>query len=270
MGNFLISKQTKMRNFAVVLALFSLEATAHLTLKDLFSAATREAMVGAANKFLGQDITESPMWDYHVTTRADTRAINEARMAKHAHQIKPLTHQQRKTYEAAHHNMMAQRRRLGLSSSHGTAPMVGQDYAELNSAAGFFLNMLTGLSYGGQGEGACYDAAESWIISWDTGTDVLKKLYIPAFWAEAQIQLQDFISITSAFYVDCDVNKLFNTVTHLVSSEGLTELSGRVSGAYFFEIRECQDCFREPDLCSKKEKGYRYGKCASIALNYTI
>ena len=178
-----------MRSFAVALALCGLEASAHMTFKDLFSDATRSMILAGANKFLGQDITESPMWDYHITTREDTHKMNKERVALHRHQMKPLTHQQRKGYEAAHHNMMAQRRRLGLSSNHGTAPMVTQDYSELNSASGFFLNMLSGMSYGGTGEGKCYDAAESWIISWDTGTDVLKKIYIPAYVAEAQIQL---------------------------------------------------------------------------------
>ena len=258
-----------MRSFAVALALCSLQATAHYTFRDLFSAATHENIAALATTFLGTDLRDSPMWDYHVTTRKDTNRANAERKAKHGG-VRPLTHHERKRYENAHHNMMSQRRRLGLSSSHGTAPMVGQDYAELNSASGFFLNMLSGMSYGGNGDSKCYDAAESFIISTDTGTDVLKKLYIPAFWAEAQIQAQDFISITSALYVDCDVDKLFNTVTHLISTEGITELTGRISGAYFFEIRQCQDAFRDPDSFSRKEKGYRYGKCTSIVLNYTI
>ena len=127
------------------------------------------------------------------------------------------------------------------------------------------------MSYGGTADGSrCYDAAESWIISYDTGTDVLKKIYIPAYFAEGQIMLQDFISITSAFYVDCDINKLFNTVSHVFSTEGFTELTGRVTGAYPFEIRHCEDAARGVVKLTKKEKGYRYGKCLSVFLNYTI
>ena len=104
---------------------------------------------------------------------------------------------------------------------------------------GFFLNILTGMTYTNGASSKCYDAAESVIISLDTGSDVLKKIYIPAYLPELQVQIQDFIAISAAFYVDCSIDKFFNTVTHLASSEGLSELGGRLAGAFMFEIKKC-------------------------------
>jgi hypothetical protein len=92
------------------------------------------------------------------------------------------------------------------------------------------------MTYTPGADSKCYDASESIIISLDTGSDLLKKIYIPAYWAELQVQTQDIIAISSAFYVDCSVDKFFNTVTHLVSNEGVSELGGRLGGAWYFEI----------------------------------
>jgi len=85
----------------------------------------------------------------------------------------------------------------------------------------------------------CYSAAESMIVSIDSGSDILKKLWITAYWAEAQIQLQDFIAISSGLYIDCSGDKLFNTLSTIASSEGMSTAGGRVAGALPFEIGTC-------------------------------
>lgn len=35
---------------------------------------------------------------------------------------------------------------------------------------------------------------------------------------------------------DCDLNRLFNTVTKMITVEGLTELAARLAGAAAFEL----------------------------------
>jgi len=165
---------------------------------------------------------------------------------------------------------MGQRERLGMPLV-GAGPNVGQDYAELNSTSGFILNLLGGMSYNGDATNSkCYSAAESTIISVDTFSDILKKAYITAYWAEIQISTQDLISLTAGVFIDCSVDKLFNTVTNLASSEGLSTVGGRVTGALPFEIKKCTEVYKHPDAFSAKERGNAYGKCASIVLNYTI
>ena len=76
---------------------------------------------------------------------------------------------------------------------------------------------------------------------------MLKKFYIPAIWAEIMVQAQDITALTAAFYVDCSLNKFFNQVSHLFTEEGTSEVSGRVAGAYFFEIAAAQKAFQNPD-----------------------
>ena len=44
----------------------------------------------------------------------------------------------------------------------------------------------------------CYNAVETMIINIDTTTDIGKKLYIPAYWAEFQVIAQDFIAVSAA------------------------------------------------------------------------
>lgn len=151
----------------------------------------------------------------------------------------------------------------------GTGPVVGQDYAQLNSSAGMILNVAQGLAYNPQNN-TCYGALESFIIASDTSSDIMKKLYIPAFWAEAQVQTQDLMAISSMLYVDCKMSKAFTTISHIFSTEGVSELSGRVVGAYPFEIRDCQEKWNNSDNFSTAERGFSYGKCLSIFLNYTI
>jgi len=246
-----------MRSFGIAVATAFVAATADASILD--------TIIGTVNQYLDTDITQHPAWDFHVTTRADTHKTIKANKRS----VKPLTHAQRVRYVEAHHSLMAQRERLGLARV-GSGPTVGQDYAELNSWSGFVLNLLSGMTYTKGAQSKCYDAAESFIISADTGTDVLKKMYIPAYWAELQVQGQDFIAISSGLYVDCNIDKMFNTITHLVSTEGVSELSGRVGGAWLFEISQCREAYSDPESFTTKERGYRYGKCVSILLNYTI
>ena len=161
--------------------------------------------------------------------------------------------------------------RRHIAGDSDSGPRVGQDYAALNSTSGFILNLLTGMTYGDNGgDSKCYNAAESFIISTDTSSDIIKKLYITAYWAEAQVTLQDFIAISSGLFVDCQLTQLFNTVSQIASSEGVSQVMGRVTGAIPFEMSRCIEVYNAPDTFSTQVKGYRYGKCVSIILNYTI
>jgi hypothetical protein len=62
---------------------------------------------------------------------------------------------------------------------------------------------------------------------------------------------------------------MFNTVTQLITTEGLSLLGSRVAGSYFFEISAAMDAWNNPSL-SRVDKGYAYGRALSVILNYTI
>ena len=253
--------------FATVLFVAGTQALTWTEVVDFVKKIDVPALVEST---FGVDITQHAAWDFHVTTRADSNAT----IAKHQRRVKPLTKAQRHQVTEAHHSLMARRDRLGLPRlGAGATPVVGQqqlDFSSLNSFSGFFLNVLAGMSYNGNRNNKCYQAAEDTIVALDTQADILAKIYIPAYWAEAQVNLQDFIAVTSGVYVDCSIDKAFNTATHLITTEGLSELGGRLAGAYPFELSDCLEAYSTPEQFTTAERGTRYGKCISVFLNYTI
>lgn len=203
-----------------------------------------------------------------VTTRADANKWIEEK-GRH---IAPLSKEHRREAINAHHRTMNRRERLGLPKmGAGAGPIVGQNFLMVNSFSGYFLNVLQGMQYNTSGTNSkCYDAFESSVIALDTTSDILAKMYIPAYWAEAQVQVQDLVAVSSTVFVDCNVDKMFNTLTHLATTEGVSELSARVAGAFMFEISKCMDVYSKPDEYTTQESGQAYGKCLSILLNFTI
>lgn len=220
------------------------------------------------NGVLDIDVYDKPVWEHIEFTN---RHHVKAKLADpNRRRVTQLTPEQRKRTVDAHHNTQATRARLGMPLV-GAGPNVEQSYAELNSTSGFILNLLTGMAYNGDATNSnCYAAAESMIIATDTASDIFAKIYISAYWAEAQIQVQDSIAILSGVYIDCSLDKIFNTVSHLASSEGIAEVTGRVTGALPFQGRKCISVYQNPENYTTKERGNSYGQCVSIILNYTI
>ena len=248
-----------------IAAVFVAAQAAAFEWKDVMTAVQ---MMGGAFKAAREYQQNFNMHDIKLTTRHDSRRTIE----KFAHRrVKPLTKEQRHLAVQAHHNIMDRRQRMGLPLVGAAAgPKVGQSYENLSSFSGNFLNLLTGMQYNsGATDSRCFDSAESIIIGFNTFSDIAAKLYIPAYWAELQVQFQDTSALSSAVFVDCNLDKMFTTLTHLATSEGLSELSGRVVGAAFFELSKCANARGNPELTGS-EKSKIYGKCASVLLNFTI
>jgi len=206
-----------------------------------------------------------------ITTRHDSKEYLQGVTRR----MTPLTKQQRHQAISAHHNIMERRDRLGMPKiklGHQVGgPVVGQNYKNLASFSGWILSLVGGLQYNQNGgTSSCYDAFESAVIGLDTTTDIFAKLYIPAFWSEGQVQMQDLVSVTSAVFVDCNIDKMFGTMSHLATVEGLSELGGRSLGAWPYEISTAIDTFSNSDNYTYQESGYNYGRLISIVLNFTI
>ena len=56
------------------------------------------------------------------------------------------------------------------------------------------------------------------------------KVYMPWYWAEGMLVLQDTNTLTTGLYVECKIDKLFFTFNHLASVEGLIDLAARGAG----------------------------------------
>ena len=133
------------------------------------------------------------------------------------------------------------------------------------------LSIFTGMTYQKGAESSCFNSVESLIIATDTGTDILAKIYIPAYVAELQVSVQDFTNIVAGFFIECDFDKLFVTATHLATFEGLGELAARLAGAYPYEVKTAIELFSAEDgEYTTAERGYAYGRVVSTFFNYTI
>jgi hypothetical protein len=221
---------------------------------------------GLLQSTLGDDYESHPLYQFHGTRRSHARA----NMANHAGRKVSLTKEQRHQGIEAHHNLMGRRERLGLAKVGMATPKVEQEFAELNSTSGFILNVLQGMSYSGGNDSKCYNASEDIVIALDTSNDLFKKIYIPAFWAEMQVQFQDSTVLLAVFTVDCSLDKLFNSLSHMATEEGVVELQSRIAGAYLFEISAAQKVWNNKSDYSSQERGRTYGKALAATLNYYI
>ena len=48
------------------------------------------------------------------------------------------------------------------------------------------------------------------------------------------------------FYTNCTVNKFFDSMTTLLSSEGLSTLGARATGAYMFQYKQFEKICADP------------------------
>lgn len=88
-------------------------------------------------------------------------------------------------------------------------------------------------------------------------------------WPQLQVSLQDVVSSGQVVIYGCNINKLFTTLTNLLSMEGIAQLGARVSGAAGFEVVDMINDWTNPDISSYK-KSVSLGKVVSTILDYSI
>ena len=135
--------------------------------------------------------------------------------------------------------------------------------------------MAAGLMYHPGTVNSCFNAIEGTFLAWDTSLDVIIKLYLPWYWADFQVTIQDTVSMMSDFYSSCDIDKLFTTLTKLITVEGISELASRAVGAIFFEYKDLVNAFKKDEVTKKLilssyEIGYYFGRAISVTFAWTI
>jgi hypothetical protein len=90
--------------------------------------------------------------------------------------------------EAAHHNVRAQRKRLGLQVI-GARPDEDsrKAYDDLKGLPAYILGLAQGLQYSSGGGGKCFNAVESGLNAGGSLFYVLTKVYMPWYIPEAQL-----------------------------------------------------------------------------------
>ena len=97
------------------------------------------------------------------------------------------THISKMAIEEAHHNVRAQRARLGLAPV-GTGTNLVKSYDNLNGFIGYLLGIAQGLQYNPNSTSSvCFSAVEGMLISMDNGLMVMTKLWAPWYWSEIQL-----------------------------------------------------------------------------------
>lgn len=107
------------------------------------------------------------------------------------------------------------------------------------------------------------------LVGWDNFLYIGAKIYMPWYWAEGQVWFQDQITLFSGFYIDCKFDKAFTSVTHLITTEGLSELGGRVAGAAPFQLMDLIYAFTDSEM-SGPAFATTLGRFSSVLLNYQI
>ena len=92
---------------------------------------------------------------------------------------------------------------------------------------------------------------------------------MPWYLPELQLVSQDSIAVAGTFYVDCEINKLFDQLTGLISSEGLSAAASRFAGSYFTDYQQYL-AVGDDFLASSFEIGESTGKLARSLLNFSI
>lgn len=185
-----------------------------------------------------------------------------------AHKKIQLNEHQRANVQEAHHSVRATRERLGLSRV-GAGPNVEQTYDNMNGFLGTLLGVAGGLMYHPGQRNACFTAVEGSLISLDSLAHVLMNIYMPWYWPEFQTVMQDEISLQAALYADCDVDKFFNTMTHLITWEGASELLARAAGGFFFEFQDLLTAWDDESI-SSYQLGTKFGRVFGTLTDWRI
>ena len=175
----------------------------------------------------------------------------------------------------ARRNVHLARDRLGLEpfGSHyasDRAVNVRKAYDDMTGLSAIILGTFQGFQYDTSGnQSKCFLAVEDALTATSNLGYVFKNVYMPWFWADAQMVSQDAIVVYGAIYLDCDVNKFFDSMTELISVEGASALGARASTSLLFAYPAWKKARKDP-LVSRFYQAEKFGSLLSDVVNYTI
>ena len=131
------------------------------------------------------------------------------------------------------------------------------------------MSFFDGMIYTPGESSACSDAIFTGLGAAINTIDTVKKIYLPYYWPNFQANIQDMLASGSGAVQDCDLNRLFSTVTKMITTEGLTELAARLAGAAAFELFDMIKILGEKTE-SPGAKARSVGRFLATTLNYHI
>ena len=143
------------------------------------------------------------------------------------------------------------------------------DYDYFDNFANTIYSYFSGFIYIPGESSECSDSILTSLTAWINSVDTIKKIYLPMNWPNFQVVLQDIVASGADISYTCDINKLFTTLSHIFTVEGVTELGARVAGAAPFELVQVVNTLGDKEA-STAEKAKQLGKLSATILNYHI
>merc|ERR1711907_316407 len=112
---------------------------------------------------------------------------------------------------------------LGAGEDEGSA---------LTGVIGAIIGLFDGFHFQSGGDSDCFMSLTGSLTSYENFGYILSKAYLPWYWSELVINIQDISATGSGFFTDCKLDKLFTTLTTMFSLEGLIELGSRAVGQF--------------------------------------
>ena len=156
---------------------------------------------------------------------------------------------------------------LGKKDSLGSDIFLDYDY--FDNAANTLYSFVTGFIYIPGESSQCSDSILNSLGAWINAIDTTKKIYLPMNWPNWLVSAQDIVASGADITYTCDINKLFTTVSHLFTTEGLTELGARFAGAAPFQLIQTFDVLRDGEVSSAETARVVGGLVATLT-NYHI
>lgn len=164
---------------------------------------------------------------------------------------------------------VAQIHNLGNKDTYKQTVDMWLQYDGIDNIANTMYSFFTGFIYTPGEQTVCSESILTYFSAWVNSIDTLKKVYLPYNWPNFQVVMQDIIASGSGLIQTCDVNKLFVTLTHMFTTEGLAELGARVAGAAPFELLQVIQVLGDKEE-QTAEKARQVGKLCATLLNYHI
>jgi hypothetical protein len=133
---------------------------------------------------------------------------------------------------------------------------------------GAIIGIFNGLQYQNNGFNPCIGTISGLMQSTENFGFLLQKIYMPWYWEDLIYNIEDFTATNGGLYDQCEVSKLFTTISGLFSLEGAMELASRAAGSIFTFLEVGNIC--SDPASTSLECGAILGKAFSNVIDYKV
>ncbi|CDW83799.1 UNKNOWN [Stylonychia lemnae] len=157
-----------------------------------------------------------------------------------------------------------------IKASRLRSPMVGASAIDKNGNGTFSasLGFIGGLQLQENVFSVCSATLISEVQILDEIISYFKEFYLPARWGNAMRAYQDLINLSSGIYADCKFDSLMNTISGILSQEGLSTFFARFFSTAIFDVGKQLNLFKAAK--SDYQRWKYIGKIFSLVFNFKI